>query len=462
VATEMVCAVGPWVWKSATAEDPMAGWYPPDGAANIVDMRPAHDCELANQYDQYPHSLFLFSPGATIPIDYYQLGSGRIDECKIGETERNEWGRFFTVDGVGDTIADLLWNHLTINASGDGTRPTNPIVAGYLGFRELHVPGHSCVRRDKCPDYDPSNAYWQVLIQQLRRDFQRLCDDTDRERNELGKTISDLAKDQSGGQKEKAERAAKAAVLSEIRAAKAEVPEKNLGALKLKYPRLDLAAVSRDVKAKKPTTTRTESWPSDGAVTSGQDNSWSSLAASGGVAASVSSGRLSCNHSAYFALPRCDNDLSSADHVCTTTVYTFPSGTQFPSVNTRYSSSAVTCYHWDLRPGSPGTSYMGRWSAASFTTIATSSITPADGNTLGLRSDGTSHTRIRNGSDIASSTDVNISSNLRCGTGVLGTSVRTDSVVMADLIAWPHKIHGIVPGAVHGIANANLAKVLGV
>jgi len=276
----MKAAIGPWQWID---EGMGPGWQAPSGAVSCPDLRAVPDCGLAGTYGDWPWSLFLF-PDGPLPSDYYSLGSGRIDEIRPDTAARTRWRECFGDTPEGDTLADWLECQLTVHAVPDGTAPCKPLLPTHLGVCEIHVPWHSLLRKWKFGQFDPANnRYHNRVLDLLKIDMAATIADCERERNALGKAISELAKQQGGGKKEKEEREKQSNGMKARQAALEILPSKVLGGLGRKYGgRFDAEVtrlISKDVKPERPTTAISDNFNrADESLTSGpwtvSDGTW--------------------------------------------------------------------------------------------------------------------------------------------------------------------------------------------
>lgn len=437
----MISAIARWEW---TSDGPMTGWAAPSGSVACPDLRAVPDCGLAGDYGDWPWSVFIFDDSADIPGDAFTLGEGRFDELRPSEAARTRWGECFGATPDGDTLADWYWWQLTDGAVPDGYAPCKPIMPTHLRVCELWLPKHSLVRAEKFGTFDPSKPYHNRVQDLLQQDFRQLLTDCDNERAAIDNARKKLAKDKSGGQKEKTERAKKDAWYAKRDEALAELPSKVLGGHLLKYRGLTAADISRDVDARKPTTAISDDF--NRANETLTDGPWTVNTGTWNVTSNLcrcSTGGASAPYAAHTTA------LSSAD------MYSQCLGvnsTNYGGAATRVkTSSTANCYTlitnanngWLLRK------YSGT-SSSSTTTIDSAAGTDHRNKTYYLSSSGSTHVGKINGSQVTSSTDTTYSSPNYAGLFIyLVTTGDLDDFDAADLLA-PGNPKNVLRGPLSG------------
>lgn len=126
--------LGPWQWR----DSPMPSWRPPVGTRGAIDLgslsdhaKPGHDRPWG-----------FFATTATMPSEYALLGVGDLREIKVDGFHRSLWQSVLGHAPDGDTLADLLWHHLTEGADHEGLFACGPLVPTHQLMLELHLPGH--------------------------------------------------------------------------------------------------------------------------------------------------------------------------------------------------------------------------------------------------------------------------------------------------------------------------------
>lgn len=447
--------LGPWVWDDS---DPSGQFYrAPDGTVGLIDLRPVTPT--------LDYGFFALSDDRDLGGDYTEFGDGinRLEDVSLSPSQRSLWSSMLNIGAIsGNRLVDALWETLTVQADPDGATHAKPIMPTRLGQMELHLGGHSLIRAERFNGIDhPAYGKVQAVIQNgyagirthgqseaamLRTQNERPIPQRQTPRYPIWARINAM-KDRTGTDWATARDlcAAESDIIHSkylwCMAAKTRIPWQNLipGGLPQDPPR-------------RPSTTFTETWPTDGTdITTGQDQTWSIV--DGGWL--VSGGKIRTVSTPAGSFAQCATDLSSTDHYAKTSLY--PATTMTNAPVARCSGAAITGYLSIFRSGAPGTDKRSYKVVSGFYTQlgSTSSGAPSSGDTGQCRANGSNISLYYNGSEIIGpTTDTAITTGTRCGIWGYGSD-RGDlgNFEAADLVATSgisHPLSGPFKGPLGG------------
>lgn len=418
--------LGPWQWS----DDVMGGsWNPPENTVGLFDLGSLPMCGSVSG-TQRSLGLFCLPRGSAFPSEYDLLASGDCREIAFSAEHSA------LIDGVirdhfGSGIALAEFHGLPLSEAfvcgimaGDpsGNERWKPGTYNTHRELELHLGGHSRVFRRQLGAWNPAQNRWHNAVRDLiRRDMREITKRLRDEEQTLRKLARELRKqghDQAAARLEDI-----AETLKDDKKAR-----QYLRAQAAKYGCSETEF--SDLEPLAPDTVISESWPTTGAITAGQDNAWSNPTNGtwfSGVAAIY--GQLYSTEAVNWSMGLCLPVLSSDDHTAKDQCSQI--GTYASAVLTRMSPG--NGYHWDARAG---TSYHGKWIATAFTTLQAYATGFSSGDTKKLASDGSSHRVYRNDLQVGSTqTDTSLSGILRCGVGIIGNGARSDNWVAQDILS---------------------------
>lgn len=395
-------SLGPWVWQGG--DEP--GWHPPASAVACVDLRGLPAQAMAGTYGDRPFGFFATSD----PLDdaYAALGSGDCREIQVTGLLRDTWESLLGYRADGAFLVDLLWDQLTQGSDPSGDTPTSPLMPTVRGALELHLAGHSVVKRERFKwGEHPHTAKVRDV---LHRDYRRIVAEVarGRGRKDHDRRVLDFWAEQYRLDGD----AWKELVPQELRKGhKGRLPHE---------------------------TTLTESWPTNGTtISSGQDNVWTET--SGDL--EVRGGRLGEVGENNYAEARLEADLSSADHYSQCAVYDLTGGLDEARVSTRFDSGART--HYGYTREDAARILIKRVAGTPTTLTSAAASLPSDGTLIKNDASGSTISAYDAGVSVLSLTDTSITGNLRCGAACRENGEQ-DAFACGDLSIQslaPHYLH---------------------
>lgn len=399
---EYVYMLGPR--PAVQVEPDVYGWGWPAGAMGMEIIPPG----IAAQSGAVGGVCLIWA-AAGLP-GYDVLAAGDCREIVADATMRGAWESIVGLGSpVGDRLVDLLWWQMTEGAIPDG--PCKPIVPTSRGIAELHLDGHSLVRSVRWTR--AASAHRDRVLAVVQRDMQRV-------RN-----------------------AARSGQLRGAKGADAEAHRRILGFEIAKYRDVPWQSlVPADWPAREspvtPETSIADTFDRADSATLGtsSDATWSWNELSGtGWEINTNRARHSADGSSSFA--RADTDLSGADHYCEM-VFDNDSGAvsaSGPCVR-KDSTATLTFYHGRFNYTGTAAYQLFRVVAGTLTQIGSNSAgTITGGDTVRLTANGSTISVAKNGSDLISQTDTNITGNTRIGMRAFDDIVAWRSLAAADVAA---------------------------
>jgi len=373
--------IGPWEWR---ADDAGLGWHAPVGTVGTVDLRPV---TLGESFG------YFVTDGVALPSEYTFLGEGRIEDIMPSESLRGVVSSALGVPIVGATLLDWLWYSMTVHADPVGAAFAKPIIPTHRGNIELHLGGHSLVRRER---WRPDTPHRDLVLSVVRNDLAATVRDAEAAANLIG--------DRRGlgvGERQ------------ELQARALAVPGKVLGAALLKYgvPEEELQP-----DARKPIEVRTpETTLSDNFNRASLGSGWTVVDGAFQITSDQLDGPTSVATSP--AALRFESDLSTADHEASVDLISWSiSGESFQSGDgaCRFSPSAKTMYSSFMRRD--GVDPRVRVVVAGTQTLISLGGSGSTGPVRNLcRADGSTITITQDGTSRGSITNTAISGGLRAG-----------------------------------------------
>jgi hypothetical protein len=347
----------------------MSGYAAPAGVVGSVDLR-----TLGQQSGAGGGAGFFAAASPLAGLT--AIASGDLRELNTNAAMRSAWRSATGVTVQGDKLIDLLWDHLTEGADPNGDAACCPLMPTRSLDLELHLGGHSLIKVAKL---DKASRHWNKVQAVERRHVESLYKAADR-----GEVSTDLIRtnhDHLG------------------RKYGIDKPEDSFtppgrGKLPRKLAR----------------TIITESFPSDGAITSGQDQSWSNIQNT----LVVSSGRVT-NGSFDSCVSRMNYDFASDHYAQHIYISGVGANDALQAVTRKDSSATITNYQAGYVSSS------GQWAtvkvvAGTGTVIGTNTTTGITANDVTkLDANGSTQSRYKNGSLQNAATDTAITGNTRTG-----------------------------------------------
>jgi len=421
--------LGPWQWQ---ADADAVGWVAPAGCIGAVDLRPVPLQGIAGGTP----GMGLFVTESALPAEFTLLGTGEPDEVRSTARHRAAWKALAGYTPQGDTLAGLLWDHLTRGAdpSGDaGPRPLMPGQTGQAHWHDLYL--HRRVRSEPFAWGDDPEATGRVRVM-LRREFRELFDLANGGRlrdRQQHRRVLDFWCERFGVDDWRE------FVPTDLRA---EVPGR------LRHE-----------------TSITESFNKADSSTLGPDQTWTEYA---GVSAGdkftiVSNQVRSTSTGGDNPTARAESDLSSADHYAQVDVTNLGSGTENRQCGsaTRFHPTANTCYVARAIRATVNALRILKMTAGVGTDLTSAGISMTVPFSVKCEANGSTLKGYRAGVEVVSTTDTSITGNLRCGiwafSNALGTGfAELDNFSASDLAAsgilytqLERSVRGIQRGVYH-------------
>lgn len=411
--------LGPWV---AVDEGSERVWTPPAGTAGLVDL--GNNDQVA-QATGTVRSVGFFAVPADQPVlaaDWALLGRGDLRELAFDAAQRSAWLSIVgTAPPVGGTLLGALWAHLTDLADETGDDTCRPLVPTVGRMLELHLGGHSVVRREAFDLATHPHAPKLIAALKLHLRDERLA--------ALAGRRGRSRKEGPGPPQFVADmqfhRRLLKALLEKYRVADAD------------WEVLRPTGWPQGERPLPHDTTITENFNCTDADLDAASTQldWTEL---GGDLDVSSNTLVTSSGTGTTGYGRAESDLSSSDNYSQCGYYISSGSANLnPRVGTRYSSSANTCYMGQARPSS---SYFRHQKviAGTHTDLATGGTPAAGTYTLKITADGSSITLYNDGvAVVGPTTDTAISTGLRAGVAITRytTTVYMDNFEAGDLAA---------------------------
>lgn len=378
---------------------------PPAGASCVLDFRTLAQQATAGQ--SAGHGLFAWA--ANPPGDLVSLGTGYAPTLAISNAARNELKLKLGLPALpsGATLADAIADILGPLSDPTGLSGPKPLMPNANGTMEIHLDGHSRIWSGKINAAQLLSAnptgHHNKIRDVIRADLQT-ADDVGKFDEALGAWLLRLGY---------------------------SVDEVKQGASgkKAEYQRLMPASwtnAKKNAKSPKlPKTQLVETWPSAGAIASGQTHTWdTSVGGSGGAdpwyANNLSSisGAVKCTTgTGYWSFGRCSTAVSSVDHwsECAVTI----SGSHELGPCSRMANGARTTYTMS-RYYDGNLVRMWKWVLGGWTLLSSAAKSGAEsGLLLRMQSSGSTQTGKCAGLSDLAVTDTSITGNLFGGVGIV-------------------------------------------
>jgi len=405
--------LGPWV--DALAAGKGLGWAPPEGTVGLIDMRPLSPT--------ITHGFF--ATDRALGSDYTAFGDAAGTDLRaltMSVAQRTLWASMLGITKTprAGTLADLLWDTLTIYSDPDGAVRAKPIMPTSAGVLQLHLGGHSLLRGRRMPRDPTRAAHWPKMQRVLQEDYRRI------------RRYALESSDQKGR----------------------ETHRRVLGSQALKYG-VDHEAAGRlfvpdDLppgRPLKPETTITESFDKANSDTLGPDLTWAEVDGDTDVVSNEASFE-SAGGSAV-AAARAEHDLSSDDHYAQIDL-TNSASSNGGGAAVRFDPSALIFYMCWAVDG--GTYLLYKYSAG-FTQLDTTGITISTPEAYKMEIDGSSLKGYQAGVERVSATDSSLTGDVR--TGIIGQPpINVDDFIAADLTATvPALDEGMLVGGLMALSG---------
>lgn len=385
---------GPWAWNSSETNPHYAA---PAGSSALIDLRTMAAQSAANHANGVGNGFFCTPDDVTLPSEYDLLGQGYITEVATNNAVKSAWQTLYGVVPQGDKLIDYLSYTLGDGSDPDGDTAPKPLMPGSAPSNEVQIvlSGHSVVyRRQMNIRSGPSN-HAKAIRDRLQKDLQDITDSGD---DILWRKCLGFAKRKFG---QAWDDPVEDWILTPKLKAKGKSKNKD-------------GSIGKS-RAIEPATTYTESWPTDGAITSSQDRTWtyimgSSLSVVGGVLRQPTGTEE--NHA------RMNSALSSSDVYSSSVLKSYSEEVYYGTIARKDSNDATVTFYYDLIQRYSGSlySYLYKYVAGTSTALATpGGYSSSINDVMKLETDGSSIKAYQNATERASATDTAISSGTYCG-----------------------------------------------
>lgn len=404
--------IGPWVWADQ--------WNSPTNSIGSIDLRNIPDQSIAGRLGDRPYGLFIID--GTLPSEYTLLGSGDLRDIRSSAAIKSAWLSHTGFEPQGDSVADMLFDQLTVGGDPTYQSEVPPLTATSKGALELWFGGQLIKsERFRYGTHSHTNKVQAILhrnyrIMRASIDAGRMPEGHDRkvlDRNCEKYRLSKTDKSEWG-----------LIVPDELRDGH-EGPSPHDTLIQDTFNRSnnnDLGTSSDG----------DWSWTEYANTTSGNDSTLeNSFDILDNKARSLP---VATNQD---RLARADKDLSSDDHYAQVLMSDISSSNDQIAAATRFENGGGNNDFYFARALQVNDQYLiTKYVGGSTTDLASTAQTPANGDTVKIQVNGTNLKSFYNGAEFDSVTDTAISGNLRCGLYVFsggGEKPVVDDFEAADL-----------------------------
>lgn len=345
-------------------------WTAPEGVTALVDLvPPAQDANPDVNY-----ALMLSESPLDSEVCHHSFGIGNVTDLQIDGAGRDAWQSVTGFRPTAPTLAECLAEHLLTGSDPTGTDFSKPLTAGFNRGLEVHLGGLVW-------SHTLSGLSDELFIPVMRVEAESIAEVY----RTLGETQYRLA-------------------MGALRKKYNTRPTKEL--IQFLYPsgRDDLPLMDE----LNPQTVKTETWPTTGAVTSGQDNTWTIVSGAPTVspAGSIKPTSISAEDKCLLGYTFGGNDMAAQWTVGTGGVNGFL-GTLI-----RSNATATNAYLLPYKRGNLGYAVF-KLVSGTYTQLGANFSTSALNDVVYGSAIGSGLITKKNGSTIDSSTDTAVSSGTR-------------------------------------------------
>lgn len=409
---------GPWQWVSTPGIG--SHYAAPSGAIALVDLRTMETQSSGNHTGGVGSGFFCVPDDVSLSADYELLATGDLRESQIGGAQRSAWESVFgvTLPQSTDVLIDALAYTLTDGSDPDGSsapRPLVPSVGPPVGEASISLAGHSVVWRRHMSPQTGNSKHAKALRDLLRKDLENIADnhpDPDFWRKVMGYQKAKY------GQRWNDD--------SEDWLLTAKLRAKGKGR-------------NGRTSANKADSSFVETWPADGSPDTSQDLGWTEQPTftSG---CSVSSGQLVTDAAATEYRIKMNSAVSGNDNRSYSTFKSYnAAGLAQQNPLCRAATSTTQTFYVCYCQNNGGTKslLLYKFVTGTPTDISSGANTLSVDDTWGPSVNGSSISRNKNGSAVATVTDTAIASGTLGGTGGYadgsGSGFASDTWVFEDI-----------------------------
>lgn len=401
---------GPPEWRT---QGLITGYAAPAGVFSWIDLRNMGTQSAANHSSGVGNGFFCTPDDVSLPSEYTLIGTGDLRETNISGQAKSAWASLYGVslNGGVNTILDALSYTLGDGSDPDGDTAPKPLMPGVLPQNEalIELAGHSVVYRRKLNLISGTSDHAKKCRDRMQKDLA-----------EIAETDDALFRKCLGRMKEKC--GLRWDSPNEGWLLHAKVKDKGKGS-------------NGKTIAERPASVFMESFPSNSAITTGQDLGWSMFM---GSLITAASGTISCAADSTHHKGRMTSATSSSDtysQILITDAKTAACNGAISTQTRKDSSGTQTCYDAQVFRSASDLWYLGKYIAGVYTALHTSTATPA--GILKQTSSGSGISATMNGGSSLGATDTAISSGTYGGVGLYsaGTSLVGGSYEFGDLVS---------------------------
>lgn len=161
--------IGPWVWD--TSEEGF--WKPPAGTVGLIDLR---SLSGIGKRGGVPEGYGFFAVDGTLSSPYVEIGNGYIATIKVTNPIKNAINSAIGYKPTSSTLLDVIWEICTTGSDATGDSRLRPLMPSVKGDLELHLGGHSLIKKEKFvfgvhPHTDKVKAILQNDYRKIREEF---------------------------------------------------------------------------------------------------------------------------------------------------------------------------------------------------------------------------------------------------------------------------------------------------
>lgn len=372
-------------------------WGLPPVGRWIIDFRSLADCGKRGEYGDHPHVLMCCDE--TPKLDGWEpLSDGDMRDARVDQKMLDTWEGLTGVAAQGDTLADLIWWHLTENADPKGSDRCKPLMAS-RDRMELHCHGLIASK-----PFNLGQQHANKVLAVIQDDFRATFDLA-----QQGKAPADLH----------------LKLLDDL------CDKHGVGKDRASWQRFVPADLRNDIAGPKPRTTAYSDnfnrANADPLGSSSEGWSWTEVSGDIDIASNMA---VAANTSRA----RAEADLSSADHECQVTFQFNDGGSVAAGPMVRYASAADTAYFGRGRD-TANQSILAKYVTGTLTDLDTVSTTIDFPVVLKTYISVSALKFYVGGVERNSITDTAISGGTRCGLGTIGTDTSSENWSCTDLAA---------------------------
>lgn len=396
----------------------------PNGCVGVVDLTPP---------ETPSKNIAFLASTKELSEDHSLLLHGCIVEDLISESIKQKWEELTGYKPQGTYLVELLWDYLTNGSDPEGKDRVKPLMPTSHLLLELHLGGHSLIKKDK---FDINTSpHKDKVISVLQKEYSSVKSECDKTKSKKYLQVLDFM-----GEKYKVEN-----------------PED-----------IFIPAGMEKEKAIPHETVITDSFNGADSSTLGVDLTWT--VNSGNMRTNDNKAKATNNNESSWA--RAEHDLSSSDNYAKSVVELWASGgASVIRIGTRQNASNTDRYAVRITKDTTSSHRTEKIISGSTTVLSTTDATGSFPETWKISADGSTIKAFLGSTEKHSSTDTSISSGVRGGIAIY-SHLDANDVYIDDFEAGDISAAGAIKKAagtawakvkkIGGVAVANIKKISGV